>query len=72
MSYSEIMIQAYAKAKGITREEAIKHFGSTAPVAKFKKKNIQLIEQKAQKVLSDLRKDSKEIPCWLSEYLKRN
>ncbi len=64
MTYSEIMIKAYAEAKGITREEAIKHFGANGLVPADKKNTEQISSQNAQEILKDLRKDKKGVDAW--------
>jgi hypothetical protein len=65
LTYSEIMIQAYAEANGITREEAV-HWLKISNLMLPDNKNIfsKIDQPKAQALLDDLRKDPKGVLSW--------
>ncbi len=67
MTYSEIMIQAYMEAKGISREEAIQHFGIVGTRVKRDKKNLSgpLNKKPDNEILEDLRNDPEGVLGWL-------
>ncbi len=64
MSYSEIMIQAYAEAKGITREEAFRYFVGHDHLPAEKKLPVQTRDPKLQELLNDLGKDRAGVIAW--------
>lgn len=65
MTYSEIMIQAYAEANGITGEEALKRLRLSDLVPPRQKSAVtSLCEKRVQELLGDLRKDSKGVLAW--------
>lgn len=68
MTYAEMMLQAYAEACGITREEAItRHgFGNLMPTDRpFS--GDQLDESRVQDLLNDLRRDPHGVLAWVGE-----
>ncbi len=65
MSYAEIMIQAYATANGITREEAMKRLKISNLVSADKETSTdQVSDHHAKEILKDLRKDPKGVLAW--------
>ncbi len=64
MTYSEIMIQAYMEAKGVTKKEAMQHFGVVGLMPSDKKNTEKISSRNAQEILKDLRKDSKGVDAW--------
>jgi hypothetical protein len=67
MNYSELMIQAYAEAKGITWKEAAKYFGASGLKPEESKGTRQISDQQAQELLNDLRKDPKGVLAWVKD-----
>ena len=65
MSYSEIMICAFAAANGISREEALQSLKCNGLVPTDKQITIDLdSDPRTKDILNDLRKDPKGVLAW--------
>ena len=65
MTYSELMIQAYAEANGISREEAIHWLKISNLVLPDKKNSFkQIDDHQARDLLDGLRQDPKGVLAW--------
>jgi hypothetical protein len=67
MTYAKLMIQAYAEARGITMEEALKLFGVADRLPADKKSVDRISDRKEQEILDDLRKDPQGVLGWRKE-----